>query len=71
LPNLSAEVDRAAAGIAVLDAHIPDRDDYRPSILRRRAGLSSVEAGADLEPEGAWCPRFERLLRHDKPRRVL
>ena len=54
LADLSAEVDRAAAAIDVLDARIPDWDDYRADFLAGVPLLRSTAAAAvvDLEPGG-------------------
>ena len=50
--ELSAEVDRAAAGIEMLDAPIPDWDEYRADYFAGVPLLSSADAGLDLEPGG-------------------
>ncbi len=50
--DLSAQVDRAAAGIDVLDARIPDWEDYRADYLAGVPLLSSADGGVDLEPGG-------------------
>jgi len=50
--DLSAEVDRVAAAIEILDARIPDWDDYRADFLAGVPLLSSAEAAVDLEPGG-------------------
>jgi FdhE protein len=52
LADLCVEVDRAAAGIEVPDARIPDWDDYRSDYLAGVPLLSSAGAGVDLEPGG-------------------
>ena len=52
LADLSAQVDRAAAGIEVLDARIPDWDDYRLDFLAGVPLLSSADGAVDLEPGG-------------------
>lgn len=60
--DLSAEVDRAAAGIEVLDARIPDWDDYRADYLAGVTVLASADAGVDLEPGGRMVSALlERL----------
>jgi FdhE protein len=51
LADLSAQVDRAAAEIDVLDACIPDWEDYRAEFLAGVPLLSST-AAVDLEPGG-------------------
>ena len=50
--ELSAQVDRAAAGIEVFEARIPDWDDYRPDFVAGVPLLSSVDAAVELEPGG-------------------
>ena len=52
LADLSAQVDRAAAGIDVLDARIPDWEDYRADFLAGVPLLPSTAAAVDLEPAG-------------------
>ena len=52
LAELSAQVDRAAAGIDVLDARIPDWEDYRADFLAGVPLLLSTTAAVDLEPGG-------------------
>ncbi len=52
LAELSAQVDRAAAGIDVLDARIPDWEDYRADFLAGVPLLPSTAAAVDLEPGG-------------------
>jgi len=52
LAELSAQVDRAAAGIDVLDARIPDWEDYRADFLAGVPLLPSTTAAVDLEPGG-------------------
>jgi FdhE protein len=52
LADLSAQVDRAAAGIDVLDARIPDWEDYRADFLAGVPLLPSTTAAVDLEPVG-------------------
>ncbi len=62
LADLSAEVERAAAGIAVLDVRIPDWDDYRADFLAGVSLLSSADAALDLEPGGRMAAALlERL----------
>ena len=59
---LSAEVERAAAGIDVLDARIPDWEDYRADFLAGVPLLSSADAAVDLEPGGRMAAALlERL----------
>jgi FdhE protein len=52
LADLFAQVDRAAAGIDVLDARIPDWEDYRADFLAGVPLLPSTAAAVDLEPGG-------------------
>ena len=60
--DLSAQVDRAAAGIDVLDARIPDWEDYRADFLAGVPLLSSADAAVDLEPGGRMAAALlERL----------
>jgi FdhE protein len=62
LANLSAQVDRAAAGIGVLDAHIPNWEDYRADFLAGVPLLPSTAAAVDLEPGGRMAGALlERL----------
>jgi FdhE protein len=60
--DLSAEVDRAAAGIELLEARLPEWDDYRPDFLAGVPLLSSADAAVDLEPGGRMAVALlERL----------
>jgi FdhE protein len=52
LADFSAEVDRAAAGIVVEDARLPDWEDYRVDFLAGVPLLPSAAAAVDLEPGG-------------------
>ena len=62
--DLCAQVDRAAAGIDVLDARIPDFEDYRPDFLAGVPLLSSADGAVDLEPGGRMAAALlERLAR--------
>ena len=62
LADLSAQVDRAAAGIDVPDARIPDWEDYRAEFLAGVPLLSSADAAVDLEPGGRMAEALlERL----------
>ena len=62
LADLSAQVDRAAAGIDVLDARIPDWEDYRADFLAGVPLLSSADGAVDLEPGGRMAAALlERL----------
>src|SRR5204863_8913044 len=60
--RLSAQLDRAAAEIDVLDARIPDWDDYRADFLAGVPLLPSTNAPVDLEPGGRMAGALlERL----------
>src|SRR4029077_11383626 len=62
LADLSAQVDRAAAGIDVIDARIPDWEDYRADFLAGVPLLPSTDAAVDLEPGGRMAGALlERL----------
>jgi FdhE protein len=62
LADLSAQVDRVAAGIDVPDARIPDWEDYRADFLLGVPLLPSAAAGVDLEPGGRMAGAIlERL----------
>jgi len=52
LADLSAQVDRAAAAIDVLNARIPDWEDCRADFLAGVPLLPSTTAAVDLEPVG-------------------
>ena len=68
LADLSAQVDRAAAGIEVLDARIPDWDDYRLDFLAGVPLLSSADVAVDLEPGGRMAAALlERLASGTSP----
>jgi len=60
--DLSAEVDRAAAGIEILKAGIPDWEDYRADFLAGVPLLSSADAAVDLEPGGRMALALLRSL---------
>jgi FdhE protein len=65
---LSAAVDRAAAGIEIPDAGIPDWDDYRTDFLAGVPLLSSAVAAVDLEPGGRVAAALlERLSSATSP----
>ncbi len=60
--DLSAEVDRAAAGIEILDVRIPEWEDYRADFLAGVPLLSSTDVAVDLEPGGRMAAELiERL----------
>ena len=62
IAELSAQVDHAAAGIKVLDARIPDWDEYRADFLAGVPLLQSSAAAIDLEPGGRMAAALlERL----------
>jgi len=62
LADLSAQVDCAAAGIDVLDARIPDWEDYGADFRAGVPLLSSADAAVDLEPGGRMAAALlERL----------
>src|SRR5688572_29966249 len=68
LADLSAQVHRAAAGIELLDARVPDWDDYRLEFLAGVPLLSSADAGVDLEPGGRMAlALLERLASGASP----
>lgn len=52
LADLFAQVDRAATEIELLDARIPDWEDYRADFLAGVPLLPSAAAAVDLEPGG-------------------
>jgi FdhE protein len=66
LADLSAQVDGAAAGIDVLDAHIPDWEDYRADFLAGVPLLSSAGAAVDLEPGGRMAKALVEKLASGK-----
>ena len=68
IADLSAQVDRAADEIEVLDARIPDWDGYRPHFLAGVPLLSSADAAVDLEPGGRMAAALlERLGSETSP----
>lgn len=68
IADLSAQVDRAAAEIAVPDARIPDWDDYRLEFSAGVPLLSSADAAVDLEPGGRVATALiERLASATSP----
>ena len=52
IADLAAQVDARAAGIPVLDAPVPDWEDYRRDFLAGVTLLTSADAAIDLEPGG-------------------
>jgi hypothetical protein len=62
LADVSAQVDRAAAGIDVKGARVPDWEDYRADFLAGVPLLRSSAAAVDLEPGGRMAGALlERL----------
>ena len=60
--ELSAEVERAAAAIEILQPPMPDWEDYRPDFLAGVTLLQSADAAIDLEPGGRTAAALiERL----------
>ena len=60
--ELSAEVERAADAIEILEARVPDWDDYRADFLAGVTLLQSPDAAVDLEPGGRTAAALiERL----------
>jgi len=52
IAGFAAQVDRAAAGIDVLEVRMPDWEDYRADFLAGVPLLRSSAAAVDLEPGG-------------------
>jgi FdhE protein len=71
LADLSAQVDRAAAGINVLDARIPDWEDYRADFLAGVPLLPSTAAAFDLEPGGRMAGALLERLASGAPSEKL
>ena len=70
LADLFAQVDRAAAGIDVLDVRIPDWQDYLADYLAGVPLLASTAAAVDLEPGGRMAGALlERLASGTSPER--
>jgi FdhE protein len=66
--DLSAEVTRAAAGIDVVNARMPDWEDYRADFLAGVPLLQSADAAVDLEPGGRMAAAMlERLASETSP----
>ena len=64
LADLSAEVERAAAEIAIPEAPLPDWDDYRADFVAGVTLLQSADAAVDLEPGGGMATALiEKLAR--------
>ena len=60
--ELSAAVERAAAAIEVLQARVPDWDDYREDYLAGVPLLSSAVVDVDLEPGGRMTEALVHAL---------
>jgi FdhE protein len=67
LADLSAQVDRAAAGIDILDARIPDWKGYRADFLAGVPLLPSAAAAVDLEPGGRMAGALVERLASGTP----
>ena len=68
IAELCAHVDRAAGGIDVPAARVPDWDAYREDFLTGVPLLSSADAGVDLEPGGrAAAALLARLATEASP----
>jgi len=68
LAEVAALVDRAAAGIELPGARVPDWDDYRQDFLAGVPLLSSADAAVDLEPSGQMAVALlERLSAEAAP----
>ena len=65
LADLSAQIDRAAGGVDVLDARVPDWDVYRPDFRAGVPLLSSADAAVDLEPGGRMAASLLDRLSSD------
>ena len=66
LADLSALVDRAADGVAVLAAPIPDWDEYRPDFL---AGVPLLSSAAAMRPPGSRSTPASALVSSGTPAR--
>ena len=71
LADLSAQVDRAAARCDVLDARIPDWEDYRTDFLAGVPLLPSTAAAFDLEPAGRMAGALLERLASGAPSEKL
>jgi FdhE protein len=63
LADLSAEVERAAAALEILDVRIPDWNDYQQDFLAGVPLLTSAGAGIDLEPGERMAATLVEQLR--------
>ena len=71
LADLSALVDRAAAGTDIPDARIPDWEDYRADFLAGVPLLPSTTAAVDLEPGGRMTEALLERLASGAPSEKL
>jgi len=72
IADLSAQVGRAAAGIEIFDAPMPDWDVYRVDFHAGVPLLSSADAGVDLEPGGRMAAALiERLASGTSPESLV
>jgi FdhE protein len=68
LAELSARVERAADEVALIDARLPEWDDYRAEFVAGVPLLSSAAAPVDLEPGGRMAKALlERLAAGGSP----
>jgi FdhE protein len=66
--DVFAQVDRAVASIEVLDAGLPEWEEYRADFLAGVPLLSSADAAVDLEPGGRMAAALlERLASEASP----
>jgi FdhE protein len=62
LADLSAQVERAAAEVEVLEARAPDWEDYREDFLTGVPLLTSADAAVDLDPGGRMAAALHERL---------
>jgi FdhE protein len=67
LANLSAQVERAAAGIEIFAARLPDWEAYRQDFLAGVPLLTSAGASVDLEPGERMAAALLEQLGIDSP----
>jgi FdhE protein len=65
LADLSAQIGRALTSIEILEARIPDWDDYRLDFQAGVPLLSSADVGVDLEPGGRMAVMLIARLASD------
>jgi FdhE protein len=65
LADLSAQIGRALTSIEILEARIPDWDDYRLDFQAGVPLLSSADVGVDLEPGGRMAVTLIARLASD------